>query len=465
MRKINQNRDKSAPPPIAEGSLGELDAEFSARQAEQTGPSQDAVLDEIIVSRTPKDANNKATNSRSESPIGNNNEEETPRVLRRSRRASSISQRPSPAASSSNGSATKKKQELGVDNSGNDDGGSGASPQPPPTSRKRRADPVPNPRVTFRKSRSKWDNPDEMLTNPNSPLARAKLRELLCSPMAWDILSPEEREQVLSKFPDDTMILDPGTSDARPDIAALLNSNNFRNDVIRYQEGLGKGYHDPEWIQQAQAAHRSREAGVYDDFMAADFQEKWDMPMLQKLQSGSETSGSYSRQADTASEEQENSPPIESKAIVPSDEAGTNHQGVSDAYKDLSPGFPRTMSVENGVTNQIDNIDGTNDNKVMSTHNPLPAEEVRDQPSEDSRKQDTSIPASAGTTSVSKDLGSQQPKWPIIDAENSGVPPFNLMEEAEHQGAKTQLKIDETQHPDANNTANSIVENAQASIN
>ncbi|KAI0969715.1 Asx homology domain-containing protein [Xylaria arbuscula] len=444
MRKISQNRDKSATPPIADDSSGELDAEVRARQAEQTGPGQEAVLDEIIVSRTPKDANKKVINSRSESPIGNKNGEETSTVLRRSSRTSSISQKPSPAASSLNGNAATKKQELGIDNSGNDDGDLGASPHPPPTSRKRRADPVPGPRVTFRKSRSKWDNPDEMLTNPNSPLVKAKLRELLCSPMAWDVLSPEEREQVLSKFPDDTMILDSGTVDARPDIGALLNSNNFRNDVTRYQEGLGKGYHDPEWIQQAQAAHRSREAGLYDDYMAADFQEKWDMPMPQKLQSGSGTSGSKNHQADTTSEEEANSQPNESKA-----DEQTNHQGACDMYKVPSPEISHAMSIEDSATNQNSNTDDANDSSVMPTHNPSPAKEVQDQPPEYSCKQETSIPAEAATMSDFKDLGSQQPKGPNLDAKILGALSSDLMED-EHQGAEERVEIAETQQPRTN---------------
>ncbi|KAI1800459.1 Asx homology domain-containing protein [Daldinia bambusicola] len=128
-----------------------------------------------------------------------------------------------------------------------------------------------------RKGRSKYDNADEMLTNPRAPLATASLRELLCSKQAWDLLSAEEKQQVLSKFPDDKEILDAGTENARPDIAALRNNNNFRNDIARYQDDMSKGWHDPEWIRQAQAAHRKREVGFYDEYLSARFEEDWGM--------------------------------------------------------------------------------------------------------------------------------------------------------------------------------------------
>ncbi|KAI1375231.1 Asx homology domain-containing protein [Hypoxylon crocopeplum] len=133
--------------------------------------------------------------------------------------------------------------------------------------------------TSTRKGRSKYDNPEEMLTNPRAPLATVRLRDLLCSAKAWDLLSAEEKQQVLAKFPESGEVLDAGTEDARPDVAALRNNDNFRHDVARYQEDLSKGWHDPEWILQAQAAHRKREIGAYDEYLAARFEEDWNVPM------------------------------------------------------------------------------------------------------------------------------------------------------------------------------------------
>ncbi|KAH9998562.1 Asx homology domain-containing protein [Xylariaceae sp. FL0662B] len=132
---------------------------------------------------------------------------------------------------------------------------------------------------TYRKGRSKYDNPDEMLTNPRSPLATTKLRDLLCSSKAWDILSLDEKRSILAKFPDEQEITDAGSDAARPNVAALRNNNNFRHDIARYQEGLKEGHHDPEWIRQAQSAHKKREIGFYNEYLAAKFEEDWGMKM------------------------------------------------------------------------------------------------------------------------------------------------------------------------------------------
>jgi hypothetical protein len=45
-----------------------------------------------------------------------------------------------------------------------------------PASKKPKTAPKPVRLAKFRKGRSKWDNPDEMLTNPSSPLVRTNLR-------------------------------------------------------------------------------------------------------------------------------------------------------------------------------------------------------------------------------------------------------------------------------------------------
>ncbi|KAI1415258.1 Asx homology domain-containing protein [Hypoxylon sp. FL1857] len=143
----------------------------------------------------------------------------------------------------------------------------------------KKAKPSAKEAPSTRKGRSKYDNPEEMLTNPRAPLGTAKLRDLLCSNKAWDILDAEEKKSVLSKFPDLIEVLDAGTENARPNIAALKNNDNFRHDVARYQEDLRKGWHDPEWIRQAQAAHRKREVGAYNEYLSARFQDEWGMPM------------------------------------------------------------------------------------------------------------------------------------------------------------------------------------------
>ncbi|KAI3334966.1 Asx homology domain-containing protein [Ustulina deusta] len=430
MMKLYRIRDNSATPSNANSSPDEL--------TKQSGSDEEAVLDEIVVSRTPQKINTKAVDFSSGSAVGSNLAE-TPRLLRRSSRTSSISQRGSPAASPLDRGVTMKRQDFGIAISGDDDG----KPDElslPPRSKKRKVDPKPVPRVSFRKSRSKWDNPDEMLTDPNSPLVKAKLRELLCSPMAWDVLTREEKEQILSKFPDDTKILDPDTPNAHPDIAALLNNNNFRNDVTRYQEGLGKGFHDPEWIQQAQAAHRSREAGVYDDFMAADFKEKWDMPMPKQSQTGLNESGSDSHQVDSASEGQAKSASIEQKTTNQSEGAANMRQGTSDSLKVQSTEIPHPKSIEVSVKDR-NGMENTNDSRVAPTDSPSSTAEIEDQPVEGAERQGGPIQVAGVITPNSTELDSQQLDSPNRNARISSVPLFpDVMEGLSIKSQRNRLK-------------------------
>ncbi|KAI0166819.1 Asx homology domain-containing protein [Hypoxylon sp. FL1284] len=136
---------------------------------------------------------------------------------------------------------------------------------------------IKNVTVTFRKSRSKFDNPDEMLTNPRAPLAKTKLRDLLCSPQAWDLLSPVEQQRVLALFPDEKEVVGAAEASApqRPDVAALRNNDDFRHDAAQYQDALAKGWHDPEWIRDARHAHEKRCLGAYDEYLADQFEEDW----------------------------------------------------------------------------------------------------------------------------------------------------------------------------------------------
>lgn len=76
---------------------------------------------------------------------------------------------------------------------------------------------------------------------------------------------------------------------------ALRNNDNFRHDVAQYQEDLRKGWHDPEWIRQAQAAHRKREAGEYNEYLATRFKEEWGIPLPDQDKENGEVSNGECR--------------------------------------------------------------------------------------------------------------------------------------------------------------------------
>ncbi|KAK4127674.1 hypothetical protein N657DRAFT_536414, partial [Parathielavia appendiculata] len=124
----------------------------------------------------------------------------------------------------------------------------------------------------------KWEAPF-VYTDPKAPLANADLRAILLHPDAWDILTPEEKRDVLAKFPDETHILDAGTANARPDTVSLRNDDNFRHDCARYCENIELGRHDEEWLRQAWTAHEKQKRGGFDEFLREQFEEEWEVEL------------------------------------------------------------------------------------------------------------------------------------------------------------------------------------------
>ncbi|KAI0457935.1 hypothetical protein F5B21DRAFT_57018 [Xylaria acuta] len=453
MMRSNRARQMNTTSSNASLSQDELSTEAGTCDTTQAGVDEEVVLDEIVVSGTPKNAKAKNSDLSSQAAVLANSAE-SPRPLRRSSRASSTSQGGSTALSPSGRGVPIKKQEFLIGIAADDDGKPDELSDPP-TVKKRKVEPKPTKRVAFRKSRSKWDNPDEMLTDPNAPLAKANLRELLCSPRAWDILTRGEREKILSKFPDDAEILDPGTPNARPDIAALRNNDNFRHDVARYQEGLSKGFHDSEWIQQAQAAHRSRELGFYDEFMAADFEEKWDMPMPQQPLAGSGVNGNDSRQAGHTPAAEVNDAPIDSGTTVPSEEMADQYRGTNGTAKLQSADILQEHSPEVNVQDQKGDLEGTNDSEAgHANHMSEDEDNKRDRPLGNYDKQVKPAQVETVTTQNSTESDGQKIKDQSHDVEVSSIPSLPTMTEGtEQQRDEKPSEINVTQQVDAVDTA------------
>ncbi|KAK3297524.1 ASXH domain-containing protein [Chaetomium fimeti] len=142
-----------------------------------------------------------------------------------------------------------------------------------PGSTKKPRQVAPTPRKSAQDK--KWEAPF-VYTDSKSPLANADLRAILLHPLAWDILTPEEKQDVLAKFPDGTHLLNAGTQDARPNPVSLRNDDNFRYDCARYCENIQLGRHDEEWLSQAWVAHEKHQRGDYDQFLRERFEEDWE---------------------------------------------------------------------------------------------------------------------------------------------------------------------------------------------
>lgn len=158
-------------------------------------------------------------------------------------------------------------------------------------------DSPPAKKVKVLNSRSKKWDPENVTQNIRSPLVNVDLRvskkwhcpslecpapnlcnqTMLLQPAAWDCLTLEDKEEILSLFPDQTHILDAGTPNARPNLESLKNDDNFRHDAEQYTTNLSKGMHDPEWLRDAWTAHQRRAAGEFDLFYIRKLQKDWNM--------------------------------------------------------------------------------------------------------------------------------------------------------------------------------------------
>ncbi|KAI0422039.1 Asx homology domain-containing protein [Xylaria grammica] len=446
---------------VNRSSLDEPDPSDGARDTKQADLGEEAVRDEIVASNTPQNADLKRVGLNGESAVRSNSPV-TPTPLRRSSRTPSISRRRvSTVAPSGRGTTVEKQQDLKTSIFSNG-GGKPDRSSLSPTSKKPKVDPKPPPRVTLRKRRSKWDDPDEMLTDPNSPLVDARLRELLCSPKAWDILTREEKERILAKFPDNAEILDHNTPDARPDISALRNNNNFRHDVARYQDGLSRGFHDPEWIRQAQAAHRSREIGGYDDFMAADFEERWEVSMPGWSQTGSRVDTDDGHRPEYALKEPVSNAFIDSNTVVESEDAVNRCEGRSGTSRQESTDPPHKTPTKVSAQGQNDDIGSTDDSKVAPAHHTSQSEDKKnDQAPENSAKGNQAQVEAVRAQDPTKSDGQQ-----LEDSSRSvgvlSVPSLpDAMEGVQHQSREKEYETTESKQIDAvESTENTTAESA-----
>ncbi|KAI1819530.1 hypothetical protein F4861DRAFT_526738 [Xylaria intraflava] len=371
-------------------------------------------------------------------------------------KAPSVSQGESPAMSSSCKDVPIKEQNVAADSgvvAADEDKPDESTKEPMP--KKRKVDAKPPQRLVARKSRSKWDDRDEMLTNTHAPLVDAKLRDLLCSPKAWDILTREEADKILAQFPDDREILNPGTPNARPDIAALLNNDNFRHDVVRYQEGLAKGFHDPDWIRQAQAAHRSRQLGFYDEFMAADFEERWEIPMPGQPQPEPVVDKSDNNHPDHVSSDSAPGPSAEPKPALQHEDVAQD-TAIGQDTDNLPKHNTADTLPENSIEGQRDGSKDANDDEVVPADTSKPEGKESDQPLENGIKQGEQAQVEAVTAQGPTELGKQESGDPGNNIATTTLPSLPDVMEGVKVQKPEEPKLEEPEELEgpSNNTVN-----------
>ncbi|KAH8652442.1 hypothetical protein BX600DRAFT_516476 [Xylariales sp. PMI_506] len=151
------------------------------------------------------------------------------------------------------------------------------------------------------KSKYRADN-EEMLYDEKSPLATSNdiVRSILLDPRVWDLITPQQKAEVLALWPDQSEILHAGTERATLDFELLKNNNHLRADAAQYQEDLRAGRHNGQWIAEAMGAHHEREDGdAITAYHVATFSENWGVdrpaarppPVLPALDSSASAAG------------------------------------------------------------------------------------------------------------------------------------------------------------------------------
>ncbi|KAI0019602.1 hypothetical protein F4780DRAFT_745705 [Xylariomycetidae sp. FL0641] len=129
------------------------------------------------------------------------------------------------------------------------------------------------------KRKSKYNSPEEATANHRSPLAKAKLRELLTTETTWSSLTNREKAVVLIEYPSLDHIINPDTYSKYPPIPPSKNSDSFHSLSSEYQSNLGAAVHDPDFMYQAREYNRARDLAGYQLTMARRYQQDWGITM------------------------------------------------------------------------------------------------------------------------------------------------------------------------------------------
>ncbi|EEY13990.1 conserved hypothetical protein [Verticillium alfalfae VaMs.102] len=206
---------------------------------------------------------------------------------------------------------------------------------------------IKKPKITRRKN---W-SADDLLTNAKSPLVNGDIRAMLSAPAAWEILTADERAEIIMLLPAGTPMLDAGTPEARPDMASLASDDSFRHDCAMYAENLGDGKHDPQWLEEAWSAHDERAAGEYEEYLEHHFEEEWGVKLpdeMKKSLSVRREDGSTSRELSaTANGKSEVNGTIET--------TGDTSNGVEEEFvaEDGPPEEPKSPVMETSVEKEM----------------------------------------------------------------------------------------------------------------
>ncbi|KAK4203718.1 hypothetical protein QBC40DRAFT_274307 [Triangularia verruculosa] len=97
----------------------------------------------------------------------------------------------------------------------------------------------------------------------------SKLRDILLSPEAWDCLTPADKEAILALLPKRYRLY------GSPDVEALSNDDNFRNDCAHYYDSIAEGRLTEAWLKRSWRAHLKSKRGDFDKHLRHAFEDQF----------------------------------------------------------------------------------------------------------------------------------------------------------------------------------------------
>ncbi|KAF1353393.1 ASX homology domain-containing protein [Delphinella strobiligena] len=112
-----------------------------------------------------------------------------------------------------------------------------------------------------------------LLTQSNSKLAKADIIKVLANEEAWSALSEEQQIKLYDMLPpsnDQATPLDHRIHPFRTEYAPYI-----KHFLHEWQTDLKDGRNTLKWHNEARQASGERAAGMYDEVLAKDREEKW----------------------------------------------------------------------------------------------------------------------------------------------------------------------------------------------
>ncbi|KAK4177212.1 hypothetical protein QBC36DRAFT_138598 [Triangularia setosa] len=130
--------------------------------------------------------------------------------------------------------------------------------------------PTPKPKSASELKRARKFQPPQLWGKSSGLLGLgdgSKLRDMLLSPSAWSCLTVADQQAILAKLPQSYQL------NGAPDIAALENDDNFRNDCAHYFDNISEGRLTENWLTKAWKAHYKDQRGDFKRSLQSAFDD------------------------------------------------------------------------------------------------------------------------------------------------------------------------------------------------